>query len=224
MRLIRITAGDARIQWKCGFYAVYVIFTAVYLVTLFAVPESVRRTAAAIMIFTDPAAMGLFFMGAIVLMEKSQRVNLALSVSPARTWEYIAAKLLSLAFIGLIVALALALAGGLTSIVSCLVGVLLTSVLCSACGMVAAMYSPSLNRFALLAVPFELFICLPPALLLFDIDAPLMTMHPGVAAIRLITGEASSIMLCVLSLIVWCILALMLCIHAVKRRYAEGCA
>ena len=83
MRLLRLTARDLRFQWKYGFYALYAVFTAAYLLTLAAVPESARRTVATVMIYTDPAAMGLFFMGAIVLLEKSQRVNLALAVSPA---------------------------------------------------------------------------------------------------------------------------------------------
>lgn len=65
MRAWRLTVGDIRFQWKYGFYAVYAIFTAVYLLALSVVPISARRVVAAVMIFTDPAAMGLFFMGAI---------------------------------------------------------------------------------------------------------------------------------------------------------------
>lgn len=57
--------------------------------------------------------MGLFFMGAIVLLEKSQRVNCALAVSPARDCEYMLAKLFSLAVIGLLVGGILAIAGGI---------------------------------------------------------------------------------------------------------------
>lgn len=221
MRLWKLTAADIRLQWKSGFYGVYAIFTAVYVLALLAVPESARRTVATVMIFTDPAAMGLFFMGALVLLEKGQCVNLALAVSPVRIWEYCAAKLLSLTLIGLAVALILALAGGITNIASCLAGVLLSSILFSACGLIAAEKAKTLNQFVLLAVPFELLICLPPALLLFRIDRPALTLHPGVAAVRLIYGDAQSPMLCLLILAAWCMPALFFCVRSVKKRFLE---
>ncbi|MFR1297115.1 MAG: hypothetical protein ACLSBH_17740 [Coprobacillus cateniformis] len=54
-------------------------FSAFVLVIL---PETWQETVASLMIYSDPAAMGLFFMGAIVLFEKSQRVLNSLAVSP----------------------------------------------------------------------------------------------------------------------------------------------
>lgn len=222
MRLWRLTAGDIRFQWKYGFYLLYAIFTAVYLLTLSAVPESARRTAATVMIYTDPAAMGLFFMGAIILLEKSQRVNGALAVSPARDWEYMLAKLLSLAWIGLLVGGILAVAGGIKRLPLCLAAIVLSSFLCSACGLIAAERSRSLNRFVLLAVPFELALCLPPVLLLFGYDSPLWMLHPGMAAVWLIYGDAPSAFLCLLSLILWCIPALLFCRKSVGRYFSQA--
>ena len=138
MRLLTLTKADVRFQWKYGFYFLYAIFLSIYLIALAAVPVSARRAAATALIFSDPAAMGLFFMGAIVLMEKSQRVNAALCVSPVRAWEYTLSKLLSLAAIGLLVGAVLAAAGGVRNLGTCLIGILLLSLTCSACGMVAA--------------------------------------------------------------------------------------
>lgn len=222
MRLIKLTAGDIRIQWKAGFYGVYAIFTAVYVLALAAVSSSVRPAVATVMIFTDPAAMGLFFMGALVLLEKGQRVNCALAVSPVKAGEYCAAKLLSLALIGLAVALLLALAEGVVLSASMIAGVLLSSFLFSACGLIAAEKAKTLNQFVLLAVPFELLICLPPALLLFGIDHPAMTLHPGVAAVRLIFGDAKSPAVCLLALAVWCVPAVLACIRTVKRSFLKA--
>lgn len=222
MRLLRLTAGDLRFQWKYGFYLLYAIFTAVYLLTLSAVPEGARRTVATIMIFTDPAAMGLFFMGAIILLEKSQRVNSALAVSPARVWEYIFSKLLSLAFIGLVVGSVLAVAGGITELPLCLLSILLSSFLCSSCGLIAAERSRSLNQFVLFAVPFEMFICLPPILLLFGYESPWLMLHPSVAAVWLIYGDAPNTWLCLLSLILWCVPALLLCKRSIDRYFRQS--
>lgn len=217
MRIWRLTAGDIRFQWKYGFYLLYVIFTAVYLLALSAVPQGARRVVATIMIYTDPAAMGLFIMGAIILLEKSQRVNSALAVSPARYGEYMLSKLLSLGLIGLLVGGILAVAGGIENLPLCLLAMALSSFLCSACGLIAAERSRSLNQFVIFAVPFELILCLPPVLLLFGHESPWLMLHPGVAAVWLIYGDAPNPLLCLLSLVLWCIPALLLCRKSVKR-------
>ncbi len=222
MRLWRLLAADVRFQWKYGFYLVYAVFTGLYLLALAAAPQSARRVVAAVVIFTDPAAMGLFFMGAIVLMEKSQRVHCALAVSPAREGEYMAAKLGSLMLIGLAVAGVLAVAGGVPDVGACLLGVALGSCLCSACGLIAAERSQSLNQFVLLAAPFEVALCLPPALLLFGHHSPWLMAHPGVATAWLIYGDAPSAPLCVLSLAAWCALALWLCRRSVRRYFSKA--
>lgn len=222
MRIWRLTIGDIRFQWKYGFYILYAIFTVVYLLTLSAVPEDVRRIVATMMIYTDPAAMGLFFMGAIILLEKSQRVNSALAVSPARAWEYMLAKLLSLALIGILVGGILAAVGGISDILLCLAAILLTSFLCSACGLIAAERSRSLNQFVLLAVPFELLLCLPPVLLLFDIESPWLMLHPGVSAVWLIYGDAPSVPLSFLSLLLWCLPVLYFCHKSVKKYFTRA--
>lgn len=222
MRFCKLTAGDVRIQWRSGFYGVYAVFTVVYVLALLAVPVRARQTVATVMIFTDPAAMGLFFMGALILLEKGQGVNFALAVSPIPAWQYCAAKLLSLSLIGLLVALILALAGGVASIVTCLAGVLLSSVLFSACGLIVAEIAKTLNQFVLLTVPFELLICLPPAALLFGVDPPALLLHPGTAAVKLICGQAQSPALCLGILTAWCIPAVLLCIRTVGRHFLDA--
>lgn len=70
MRLKSLFLLDMRFQAKHGFYFLYVVLTVIYAVALLAVPESWKEKTAIILIFSDPASMGLFFMGAIVLLEK----------------------------------------------------------------------------------------------------------------------------------------------------------
>lgn len=219
MRLLSLTRGDVRFQWKYGFYFVYAVFTALYALVLYAVPDSARRAVATVLIYTDPAAMGLFFMGAIVLLEKSQGVNCALAVAPIRVWEYCAAKVLSLAVVGLLVGLILAEIGGVPDPASAAVGILLASALCSLCGLIVAMSVTTLNQFLIYTIPFELFLCLPPALLLFGFDRPALLLHPGVAAVSLIFGDAGHPALCLLVLAVWGVLAFFLCLRTVRRNF-----
>ena len=110
MRLRSLMLWDIRFQARYGFYFLYAVLTAIYVAVLSAVPEGGREKATAILIFSDPASMGLFFMGAIVLLEKSQRTPAALALSPVRAEEYIAAKVVSLSAISLAVAAVLAAA------------------------------------------------------------------------------------------------------------------
>ena len=84
MRLKGLLLGDIKFQIKYGIYFLYVAITVIYLVILSFVPSSVKKVTASIIIFTDPAVLGLFFMGAIVLLEKSQRVLPSLAISPVK--------------------------------------------------------------------------------------------------------------------------------------------
>ena len=108
MRIIHLIKGDIVFQIKYGFYFLYVVFTVLYAFVLVILPETWQETVASLMIYSDPAAMGLFFMGAIVLFEKSQRVLNSLAVSPIHISEYILSKIISLALISEIVAMILA--------------------------------------------------------------------------------------------------------------------
>lgn len=59
-------------------------------------------------IFADPALIGLAFVGAIVLMEKTMRVHMALGVTPSPAWIYVASKVLILTVAGTLSGLAVA--------------------------------------------------------------------------------------------------------------------
>ena len=100
MRLGRLICGDIHFQWKYGFYFIYFILTVLYVCGIAALPEHWKTDIASIMIYSDPAAMGLFFMGAIVLLEKSQKVLNAMVVSPVKISEYILSKTVDCYFYG----------------------------------------------------------------------------------------------------------------------------
>lgn len=192
MRLRSLVLWDIRFQTRYGFYFLYAVLTAIYVAVLSAVPEGWREKAAAILIFSDPASMGLFFMGAIVLLEKSQRTPWALAVSPVRAAEYIAAKVMSLSAISLVVAAVLTAAAGVDaganagaygsagagafgSVDSYIVlfGTVLSSVVFTLLGIIIATRISSLNQFILWTVPMEL-VCFVPAILhLFRVGSPL---------------------------------------------------
>lgn len=71
MRLKSLFLLDMRFQAKHGFYFLYVVLTVIYAVALLAVPESWKEKTAIILIFSDPASMGLFSWVRLFFWKKS---------------------------------------------------------------------------------------------------------------------------------------------------------
>lgn len=192
MRLRSLLLFDMRFQAKYGFYFLYAVLTVIYIVALFAIPDNWRENAAAIFIFSDPAAMGLFFMGAIVLLEKTQHTPCAVTFSPVRAVEYIFAKVGSLSAISLVVAAALALAARMNNVHIVLLGTVISSIIFTLAGIIAATRLVSLNQFILWTVPIEC-VCFVPAILhLFKITPAWFQYYPINVCMNMISGHFPS--------------------------------
>ena len=89
MKLKGLILGDIRQQYKYGFYALYTLFTLVYITVLRILPMPWKELCTTTLIFSDPVLIGLMFMGAIILFEKSEKVMQALAVSPISIHAYI---------------------------------------------------------------------------------------------------------------------------------------
>lgn len=192
MRLKSLFLWDMRFQAKYGFYFLYAVLTVIYTMILYALPENWREKAAALLIFSDPASMGLFFMGAIVLLEKSQHTPCAFAVSPVRPMEYVIAKLSSLSAISLVVAAILALAADMDQLHIVLLGTLLSSVIFTLLAIIIATKIISLNQFILWTVPAEI-VCFVPAILhLFKITPAWLEYYPINVCMEMVSGHAPS--------------------------------
>jgi len=75
MRALNIFFCDVRYQFKYGFYFLYTAVSIVYISILVFIPESFLRPIAAIIILTDPAALGFFFIGGMVLLERGEGLH-----------------------------------------------------------------------------------------------------------------------------------------------------
>ncbi len=203
MRTKNLIIGDIQFQFKYGFYFVYLILTILYISLIFVLPQSWREKAAAIMIFSDPAAMGLFFMGAIVLLEKSERVLNSIAVSPVKVQEYILSKVISLVLISTIVGVVIALSANVNNLLAVVFGTLLGSVFFTLLGLIVASNISSLNQFFVAVVPIEAICFLPSLWYLFGYDKIFMLIHPGCIIIRLISGNSQYMSVLVFVLIAW---------------------
>lgn len=186
MRTKALLTGDIRFQFKYGFYFIYLFFTILYVALLYALPIDWQEKAAILMIFTDPAAMGLYFMGSIILFEKNERVLDSIAISPVKPIEYVTSKLISIALISIVVGLIIGISGStIANPVFFIIGIFLGSCLFSSIGLIVAANIASLNQFMVASIPVEVFVNIPAIAWLFGWKPDWLILHPGVCIIEL---------------------------------------
>ncbi|MCB2199195.1 ABC transporter permease [bacterium] len=162
-RLLTLLRHDIRLQWRHGFYGVYIGLTAIYILALRMIPDVARDQVFTLVLFSDPAMIGFYFVGGSVLLERDQRTVESLFVTPIRTWEYLASKVVSLTLIALLSSTLLAV--GVYGIrfhgISLLLGVGLTSVVFTLFGLTLVSFARSLNHYFLLSAGYMILFVLP---------------------------------------------------------------
>lgn len=192
MRISALIRSDIQLQIRHGFYALYGILTIFYILLLEAVPVSWKEIVAAFAIFFDPATMGLFFIGAMMLFERNQHIHQALAISPVSPKEYIYGKLASFGLISLLVAAILALVSRIP-LLSALTGTLLASFLFTLLGIIAAAHIKSLNQFLLVSGPLECVCYIPLLAYLMGYMQSILSLFPTSVCMDLILNKTVSI-------------------------------
>ncbi len=219
MRLGRLVCGDIHFQWKYGFCFIYFILTVLYVCGIGALPEHWKTDIASIMIYSDPAAMGLFFMGAIVLLEKSQKVLNAMVVSPVKISEYILSKTVALIAISTVIALILGVVSGSNHLLGIAVGTALTSAIFTMLGIIAATKISNLNQFLIVIMPIEIICFVPPIVGLFVKLPDIFSFFPFIACMKLITGKSSLLSFDMILVFVTLIILYMVARHTVQHMW-----
>jgi fluoroquinolone transport system permease protein len=209
--------ADIRFQFRYGFYFVYLVFSLLYIGLLSAFPDAWREKAGIVMVYTDPAAMGLFFMGAIILFEKSERVLNSIAISPVKPFEYVLSKLFSIALISTLVGFVIGMAsGGIYNIFGFIAGVFLCSCMFSAVGLIIASRVTTLNQFVIATIPAELLINTPALAYIFGFKKSWLLFHPGVSMVELCTGGRNSLIAFVI-LFLWSVFFAAVTCRSVKK-------
>lgn len=224
MRLLKLIKGDLFFLARYGLFLVYAVFIVVYLVMLHYIPGETGTFVMKLLVFSDPAAMGLFFMGAVVLLEKSQRVNCSLAVSPVTVSEYIASKAAAFLIAGVAVGLIIAFGSGRSLNLAGIIGIAGGSLIFSMGGLFVASKTRSLNQFIIFSLPVEIFVSAPGFLAAFGkLSSSLWLMHPGVASMSLLFRELGTVqfLLSVLSLLAWAVIAFAVANKAVAKMFSD---
>ena len=222
MRFRNLFVWDMRFQARYGFYLLYTFLTILYMLLILSFPQSWKGNTAAILIFSDPAAMGLFFMGAIVLLEKSQRVTSFFAITPLRAFEYVCSKVFSLSIIAMLVAGVLAVSAGSRAVVSVLTGTFLACVIFTFAGIIVATKITSLNQFILMTVPVEIIGFVPAILHLFGVTPKWFGAYPANACMDMVAGKSCSVIGIVITLALIGVLFRAACICVLKMWQEQG--
>lgn len=195
-RLKWLVLHEARMQYRYGIYFAYAFVIAFYVLLIWTLGEKLPDWGAGIIIFSDPAAVGFFFLGALMMLEKSEGVRLALGITPMTAKAYFWAKSITLTSMATIAAFVMGLflhSGVRFEIL--LPVVVLTSIQYLAIGVPVAKLFGTVTSY-LMGSTFVLLPFVLPAVLALKDPMPLWAMFfPAAAQLKLIlvsTGYGSA--------------------------------
>ncbi len=181
MRYFAALVGDIQYQVKYGFYFLYTFISAIYVVILLVCPLEYRKIVASVIILTDPAMLGAFFIGGIWLLEKGEGLHSFWGISPLRPVEYVLSKAVSLALISTLAANAIAFAGlrENTNYLLLSFGTFIGAMIFTLIGLLLASYARSVNHYMLIATLPLTVLLTPPIVAAFGISVPILDLTPG---------------------------------------------
>lgn len=185
--LVRV---DLLLSWRRGVVAAAVGAAAAYIVLLRIVGVDLAETLLPYLVFSDPAALGFFFVGGVTLADRAEGIGAALSVTPVSASEVLQTRIGVLTGIGALSGLVVAAGSGVA--VDWLVftpTVVLTAVVYTCFGYAVAMRSRSVNEYFARATAWAIPLFAPLALFLISPESPLMALWPTTASLSLLRAS-----------------------------------
>lgn len=183
-RLIAAIRHDIQLQVRNGFYTATAFVVVVWAVLLSQLKGgSIRLNLQWLLpalVSVNIVLTTFYFVGGLVLLEKAEGSLQAQVVTPLRTWEYLAAKLSTLALLALIENLIVAgLFSGLEfGVLPLSAGIILTSALYVLAGFVVVARYDSINEYLLPSVMYTSLLSLPVVPFLGRWEHWLLYLHP----------------------------------------------
>jgi fluoroquinolone transport system permease protein len=155
--------------WRYKIIFISILSVFLYFLTTQAIEDMNRPIFHSLLLFFDPAIIGIMFVGALVLFEKSENVLQALVITPMKTDDYLLSKILSLTILSIIsasifMALMYIFGGVDFNIFYLIAGIILTSILLILLGFILVSRLKSINEYLLAMALFFLGLTFPPML------------------------------------------------------------
>jgi fluoroquinolone transport system permease protein len=184
---------DLRLQWRQGFWLAYglVCLSYVLVLQLFASEPAgpgLRGLLTKLVVFSDPSVLGFFFIGGLMLLERSEGTLHGGFASPLRVEEWMLAKLGSLTLLAVVAsfAIALPLCGSCVRPLWLLAAIVPTSTCFVLVGIVAGTRFSTVNRYLLGGGLLSMPLLLPMLAPLGIWDTPAFDLLPSGAALTLL--------------------------------------
>ncbi|WP_404443006.1 hypothetical protein LG307_13875 [Sutcliffiella horikoshii] len=201
---------DIKFQYLHGFYYAYLFMVTIYVLLLHATPVYYLQPLTVLVVFTDPTILGCFFIGGIVLLEKSQSVYPSIFMTSLKVKTFIASKVISLSFLSLVSSLVILILVHKVEFhfVPLCIGIVLSSVVFTLIGFLLAVRVRTVNQF-LLASPLVITVFFLPIVIVFEWwDSIFLMLLPSYAGILMIQSAFEPIswgeaMYAITTLVVW---------------------
>lgn len=179
---------DLRLQWRHGFWLAYAFVCLSYVLVLQLFGPGLRELLTTLVVFSDPAVLGFFFIGGLMLLERGDGTLDGAFASPLGVGEWIAAKLASLTLLALAAsfAIALPLCAGCVRPLWLVAAVIPTSTCFVLVGIVAGTRCSTVNRYLLGGGLMSLPLLVPMLAPLGIVDLPVFDLLPAGAALELL--------------------------------------
>ncbi len=186
-RLVALVRHDLRLQARYGIYLAYGFVVAFYVVVLVGLGDLLPSWAIGVLLYSDPAAVGFFFLGALMLLEKGEGVRMALAAAPPGAVDYFVGKVITLTGLSVLAALIIVLAVHPDAdLVLLLIGQALTSLSFIGLGVPLALRFRTVNGYLVGAGAALTPFLLPAALALLEPMPVWALLWPPAAQLRLV--------------------------------------
>jgi len=216
---------DIVLQLRSHFYTATVLATAVICLLIWLMPLSpVPAKLATLLVFMDPAFIGLVFVGAFILMEKGAGTLQAIAVTPLPGWIYLGSKLVSFTLLGLLCGITIWLIAtrGTHSLPLVAIGLTLSNAVATLIGISIISRAKSVNAFLaniliasiVLTLPLLPFLDLIPGSIGVVLKLiPSYAMLSVVESSMLDNTALAELTLCIAYLLVWIIVGWFWCLR-----------
>ena len=181
---------DLLLQLRYGFYYAAVFVALLWIALLYPLPDSVLDFVASLVVFTDLAVVGYYFIGGMVLFEKGEATLSALVITPLRFREYLASKLVTHTALAVVLAfVVVAASAGFGFDVGLLVlGVVLTSLVTLLAGFIIVAPFDSVSAY-LIPSQLPMVVMALPLIHFFGVwKSPIFYLFPTQGSLLLLGG------------------------------------